>query len=97
VNNSVRKVSVTLLFYLQTHYELFCCVCFYQSALCRLCVFVLYALSRVLLREMLGTRYGPVGSRFSLILGTRFSIPGTQIGSLKRLNKTLDLVFVTKL
>jgi len=45
--NSVRKVSATLLFYLQTCYELFCCVCFYQSALCRLCVFVLYALSRV--------------------------------------------------
>jgi len=47
VNNSVRKASVTLLFYLQTRYELCCCVCFYQSALCRLCVFVLYALSRV--------------------------------------------------
>jgi len=45
---------------------------------------------------MLGTRYGPVGTRISLILGTRFSILGTQIGSLKRLNKTLDLVFVTK-
>ena len=62
-------------------------------------MFVLYALSRsrVLLREMLGTRYGPVGSRFSLIPGTRFSILETQIGSLKRLNKTLDLVFVTNL
>ena len=45
VNNSVRKVSVTLWFYLQTRCELFCCVCFYQSALCRLCVFVLYGLS----------------------------------------------------
>jgi len=32
----------------------------------------------------------------SLILGTRFLIQGTRIGSLKRLNKTLDLVFVTK-
>jgi len=41
VNNSVRKVSVTLLLYFQTRYE-FCCVCFYQSALCRVCVFVLY-------------------------------------------------------
>jgi len=47
VNNSVRKVSVTLLFYLQTRYELFCCVCVYQSALCRLCMFVLYAPNRV--------------------------------------------------
>jgi len=46
VNNSVRKVFVTLLFYLQTRYELFCCVCFYQSALCTLRVFVPYALSR---------------------------------------------------
>jgi len=35
VNNSVRKVSITLWFYLQTRYELFSCVCFYQSALCR--------------------------------------------------------------
>jgi len=51
VNNSVRKVSVTLLVYLQTRYELFCCVCFYQSALCGLCVFVLYALSRVFAEE----------------------------------------------
>jgi len=32
----------------------------------------------------------------SLILGTRFSILETRIGSLERLNKTLDLVFVTK-
>jgi len=47
MNNSVKKVSVTLLFYLQTRYELFCCVCFYQSALCRLCAFVLHALDRV--------------------------------------------------
>jgi len=54
--------SVTLLFYLQNRYELFCCVYFYQSALCRLCVFVLYALSSFFLREMLGTRYGPVGT-----------------------------------
>ena len=45
VNNSVSKVSVTLLFYLQTRHELLWCVCFYQSALCRQCVFVLYGLS----------------------------------------------------
>jgi len=45
---------------------------------------------------MLGTRHGNVETRFSLILGTRFSILEIQIGSLKRLNKTLDLVFVTK-
>ena len=31
-NNSVKEVTVTLLFYLRTRYELFCCVCFYQSA-----------------------------------------------------------------
>jgi len=37
---------------------------------------------------MLGTRYGPVGTRFSLILGTRFSILVTRIGSLKHLKKT---------
>jgi len=44
---------------------------------------------------MLDTRYGPVGTRFSLILGdglhfgltlgTRFSILGTRIGFLKHL------------
>jgi len=47
------------------------------------------------LRKMLGTRYGPVGTRFvwlvetrfSLILGTLFSILGTRLGSLKRLKK----------
>jgi len=31
----------------------------------------------------------PVWTRFSLILGTRFSIVGTRIGSLKHLKKTL--------
>jgi len=54
-----------------------------------MCVFVLYALSRVFAKG--NVRY-PVWTRsvqISLILGT-------QIGSLKRLNKTLDLVFVTK-
>jgi len=56
------------------------CVCLYSMRL-----------AGFFLREMLGTRYGPVGTRFSLILGTRFSILGTQIGSLKRLNKTLGL------
>jgi len=40
---------------------------------------------------MLGTRCGPVGTRIYLILETLCSILGTQIGSLKRLNKTLDL------
>jgi len=30
---------------------------------------------------MLGTQYGPVGIRFSLILGARFSILGNWIGS----------------
>jgi len=34
----------------------------------------------VFVRKMLGTRYGPVGTRFSLILGTRFSILETRIG-----------------
>ena len=28
------------------------------------------AVKQVFLRKMLGTRYGPVGTRFSLILGT---------------------------
>jgi len=37
--------------------------------------------------KMLGAWYGPVGTRFSLILGTRFSIIGTRIGSLKHLKK----------
>ena len=53
------------------------CVCLYSMHL-----------TGFLLREMLGTRYVPVG--------TRFSILGTQIGSIKRLNKTLVLAFVTK-
>jgi len=53
------------------------CVCLYSTHL-----------AGFLLRKILGTRYVPVG--------TRFSILGTQIGSLKRLNKTLVLVFVTK-
>jgi len=95
VNNSVRKVSVTLLFYLQTRYELFCCACFYQSALCRLCAFVLY--SRVFAEG--NVRY-PVWTcrvSISLILGTRFSILDTQIGSLKRLNKSLDLCLLQNL
>ena len=104
VNSSARKVSVTLLFYLQTRYEMFCCVCFYQSALCRLCVFVLCALSRVFakgnVRYPVWTCTVPISlilrTRFSMILGTRFSILGAQIGSRKCLNKTLDLVFVTK-
>ena len=41
------------------------------------------------LRKMLGTRYEPVGTRswFSLTLGTRFSVLGTRIGSLKHLKK----------
>jgi len=43
-NNSVKKLSVTLWFYLQRHYKTFCCVCLYQSALCRQCVLVLYGL-----------------------------------------------------
>jgi len=38
-----------------------------------------------------------LGTPFTLILGTRVSILGTQIGLLKRLNKILDLVIVTKL
>jgi len=83
VNNSVTKVSVTLLFYIQTRYELFCCVCFYQSALCRLCVFLLYALSGFFSKGNVRYLQGPI----SLILGT-------QTGSLKRLNKTLDLVLL---
>ena len=105
VNNSVRKVFVTLLFYLQSRYELFCCVCFYQSVLCRLCVFVFYALSRYFSKRNVKwpvwTCRVPISliieTGFSMIPGTRFSILRTQIGSLKRLNKTLDLVFVTKL
>jgi len=36
---------------------------------------------------MLGTGNGPVGTRFSLILGTRLAILGTRIGSLKHLKK----------
>jgi len=59
------------------------CVCLYSTHL-----------AGFLLREMFRARYGPVWTRFSLILGTRLSILETQIGSLKRLNKTLDLVFV---
>ena len=105
VNNSVRKVFVTLLFYLQSRYELFCCVCFYQSVLCRLCVFVFYALSRYFSKRNVKwpvwTCRVPISlileTGLSMIPGTRFSILRTQIGSLKRLNKTLDLVFVTKL
>jgi len=51
--------------------------------------------TKVFLRKMLGTWYGSLGTRFLwflgpddnfLILGTRFSILGTQIGSLKHLN-----------
>jgi len=38
-----------------------------------------------------------LGIRFSLILGIRFSILGTQIGSPKRLNKTLDLCLLQNL
>ena len=82
-------MSVILLFYLQTRYELFCFVCFYQFALCRLCVFVLYALSRFFSK---GNVRHPVWTCRDPI----YLIQGTQIGSLKRLNKTLDLVFVTK-
>ena len=37
-------------------------------------------LIHVFLRKMLGTRYGPVGTRFSLILETRFSILGPESG-----------------
>jgi len=84
------------LFYLKTRYEFFCYVCFYPSALCRLSVFVLYALSRIFAKEIVRYPVWTCGLPISLILGTRFSILGTQIGSLKRLNKTLDLVFVTK-
>jgi len=40
-----------------------------------------------LLRKMLGTQYGPVGTRFSLILGTR-------IGSLKHLKKNWHTVWI---
>jgi len=43
-NNSDKKVSVTLLFYLQPCYQSFCSVWFYLSVLCRLCVFVLNGL-----------------------------------------------------
>jgi len=43
-NSTVKKVSLALFFYLQHRYQTFCCVCFDQSALCRLCVFVLYGL-----------------------------------------------------
>jgi len=43
---------------------------------------------------MLGTRYGYVGTRFSLILGTRFEILGTRIGSLKSLKQ--NPVFINK-
>ena len=49
------------------------------------------AINQFFLRKSFGTRYGPVGTRFflwfSLILRTRFSILGTQIGSLKHLEK----------
>jgi len=96
VNNSVRKVSATLLFYLQTPYEFFCCVCFYQSALCRLCVFVLCALSSFFSKGNVRYPVRTCRDPISLIVGTRFSILETQIGSLKHLNKTLDLVFVIK-
>jgi len=85
-----------MLFYLQTRYELFCCVCFHQSALCRLRVSVLNALSRAFARENVSYPVWTCGFPISLILGTRFSILGAEIGSLKRLNKALDLVFVTK-
>jgi len=95
-DHSVSKVSVTLLLYLQTRYEFVCCVCFYQSALCRLCVFVLCALSRVFAKGNIRYPIWTCRVPISLILWTRFSILGTQIRYLKRLNKTLDLVFVTK-
>ena len=56
---------------------------------------IIIALSRVFLRKMLGTQYGPVGTRFSLILRTRWQfslILGTRIGSLKRLKKNSGLI-----
>jgi len=62
------------------------CVCLYSTHLAGL-----------FLRELLGTRYGSVGTLFSLILGTQFSILGTQLESLKRLNKTLDLCLLQNL
>jgi len=40
---------------------------------------------------MLGTGNGPVGTRFSLILGTRLAILGTRIGSLKHLKKMITV------
>ena len=41
-NNSVKKVIVTLWFCLQRRCKTFCCGCFYQSALRRQCVLVLW-------------------------------------------------------
>jgi len=78
---------VTLLFYLQTRYELFCCVCFYQSALGRLCVIVLYALSSCFSQG--NVRYPECTCRdpISLILQIRFPTLGIQIGSLNALTK----------
>jgi len=43
---------------------------------------------------ILGIRYSILGTRFSLILGTRFSILGTPIGSLKDIKKKLDIVYI---
>jgi len=54
------------------------CVCLYSM---HLAVFFL--------RETLGTQYGSVGIRFSIL--------GAQIGSLKRPNKTLDLCLLQNL
>jgi len=90
VNNSVRKVSVTLLFYLQTRYELFCYVCFYQSASCRLCVFVLYTLGRVFAEGNVRYSVWTYRDLISLILGT-------QVRFLKCFNKTLDLCLLQNL
>jgi len=36
-NSTAKKVSATLCFSLQRLCETFCCICFYQSALCTQC------------------------------------------------------------
>jgi len=46
--------------------------------------------------DLYGPDFSESRDRFSMILGTLFSNLGAQIGSLKCLNKTMDLVFVTK-
>jgi len=55
-----------------------------------------YILTQVFVRKMLGTWYGPVGTRFSLILGIRFSILGTPFRPLKHLKNPVLILIIHK-